>query len=314
MTLALSWLIIFFIPHVIDTVRAYNFHAPSQITAISERLKLTPRGTDIFYASLPQIDSKTDFNTHCQTQERTTAILGCFYKDRIYLYDLKNSDLDGMLEVTAAHEMLHAAYQRLTMIERWWLDQRIVAAYDKVKDDVTIKQLMAYYHEAEPGAEIDELHSILGTVIAPLDTELEGYYKRYFQDRAAIVALNEKYNRVFDQIRAQSEALEAKLAAAEPEIAQALEVYDADRVRLEADIANFNARAKSRGFSSQEQFNTERAVLLSRVEALNARRDEINAKVAEYNADVTELNKLSVRTSALYQSMNGAEAAGALQY
>lgn len=301
-------------PNIIDVVRAYNFHAPPAVVAINKRLKLADRGTDIFYASTPQIDEKDAFNANCGTEERTTAILGCFYKDKIYLYDLKNTDLDGTLEVTAAHEMLHAAYQRLTMFERWWVDKIIVAEYDKVKDDTVIKQLMAYYTKAEPGAEIDELHSILGTVMAKLDPDLENYYAKYFRDRAAVVALNTKYNQVFDDIRTQSEVLEKKLSIEEPEITTLLAQYEADRATLEADIASFNAKAKANQFATQAAFNTERNGLLARIDELNARRDVINAKVETYNADVEALNKLSIYTNELYQSMNGAEAMGTLKY
>jgi hypothetical protein len=302
------------IPRVIDTVRAYNFHAPANIVAIDTRLKFTARGTDIFYASSPQIDSQQEFNNNCGTQERTSAILGCFYKDTIYLYDLKNSELDGTLEVTAAHEMLHAAYQRLSVVERLVVDQMIKEEYEKVKDNSTIKELMSYYSTSEPGEEINELHSILGTTIATLSPNLEHYYSRYFKDRAVVVSLNAQYNRVFAQLNAQTDELEKKLAASEPEITQLLSQYDADRTELETDVANFNARAKAGQFSSQTTFNNERDALLGRITELNKRQATINAKVAEYNADVKELNTISTHTNELYQSMNGATATGALQY
>jgi predicted nucleic acid-binding Zn-ribbon protein len=312
--LFISWVIVFAVPHVIDTVRAYNFQASSKIVAIDERLELTDRGTDIFYASQPQINEKEAFNENCETQERTTAILGCFYRDKIYLYDLRNTELDGTLEVTAAHEMLHAAYQRLTILERWYVDRMVVNAYEKVKDEKTIKELMAYYAESEPGAEVDELHSILGTVIADLDPELENYYKRYFEDRAVVVALNERYNAVFERLSEESKVIEARLAETEPEITLLLAQYNADREQIEADVQSFNTRATANQFASQAAFNAERSRLLSRIDELNQRRDEINARVAQYNADVAALNKLAVHSSELYQSMNGVDVAQELSY
>ena len=313
-TLLISWVIVFVVPHVIDMVRAYNFQAPSNVSAITTRLQLTDRGKDIFYASAPEVDGQLTFNKNCQTQERSAAILGCYFKDRIFLYDLQNEELDGTLEVTAAHEMLHAAYQRLTILERWWVDKQIVAEYQQVKDQPIIKELMAYYTRAEPGAEIDELHSILGTVISKLSPELESYYGRYFKNRTSVVALNEKYNKVFADIKAQTEELEAKLALEEPELNSLLAEYNATRTQLEADIASFNARAKNNGFTSQAQLDKERAALLARVDALNAKRDVINDKISTYNADVAALNKISVHTNQLYQSMNGVQDAGVLQY
>ena len=305
-TLFISWVIIYCVPRIIDVARAYNFHAPDSIVFIKKRLELTDRGTDIFYASTPAVEEKTEFNKNCQTEERSTAILGCFSKDKIYLYNLKNSELDGTLEVTAAHEMLHAAYQRLTIAEHVWLDKRIVAQYDKVKNDASMKELMAYYSKAEPGEEVNELHSILGTTLAKLDPDLENYYKRYFNNRSTVVSLNAKYNKVFTEISEKTTALETKIAAEEPDITQALATYDSDRAQLEKTIASFNSRAKASKFTSQASFDSERNALMRQVEELNARRDDINIKVSTYNADVAELTKLSTRTTALYQSMNGA--------
>lgn len=313
-TLVLSWLIIFVAPRIIDTVRAYNFHAPANVVAIDTRLALTARGTDIFYASEPQINTQTDFNKNCGTEERTTAILGCFSRDRIYLYDLKNTELDGTLEVTAAHEMLHAAYQRLTILERMQVDQMIKDQYEKIKNDKAITQLMAYYEASEPGQEINELHSIIGTTVATLDPKLEQYYRQYFDNRGAVVKLNEKYNEVFTKLQSESEALEAQLSAAETELTALLAQYDQDKTQLEADIVTFNARTKAGNFSSESAFYAARQELLARIDDLNTRRDEINAKVTAYNDKVEALNKISTHTSDLYKSMNGAEATGNLQY
>ena len=305
-TLFMSWVIIYCVPRIVDVVRAYNFHASDSIVFIRKRLELSDRGTDIFYASTPVIQSKDEFNANCQAQERTAAILGCFAADKIYLYNLQNTELDGTLEVTAAHEMLHAAYQRLTIAERYWLDKRILAQYEKVKEDPIIKELMQYYAKAEPGAEINELHSILGTIEAKLDPDLENYYKHYFKNRATVVALNAKYNKVFSEIRDRTAALETKIAAEEPEITQALFSYDTDRAQLEKAIVSFNSRATGGKFTSQAAFVVERNSLTSQVDELNTRRDDINIKVATYNADIAELNAISTRTTVLYQSMNGA--------
>lgn len=43
--------------------------------------------------------------------------------------------------MTAAHEMLHAAYQRLNMFERKHVDEMVMAEYDKIKDQPEIKQI-----------------------------------------------------------------------------------------------------------------------------------------------------------------------------
>ena len=160
-------------PQLLDEFRAQQYTPSSQISAIEQRVTLTSAGKRIFHATSPEVQDSGQFNSSCHSVERTTAILGCYYRDRIYLYNVQNNELDGALDVTAAHELLHAAYARLNAFEQQRVDGLVRAAYQKVKDEPTLKRLMEYYKQAEPGAEVNELHSILGTTIANLDSELE---------------------------------------------------------------------------------------------------------------------------------------------
>lgn len=294
---------------VIDWARASQFTPTTQLATVNERTKLTPRGQQIFYATAPAIQDKTEFNASCQSAERTAAILGCYYLDRIYLYNIQNDELDGTLEVTAAHELLHAAYHRLNYFERQDVDAMVARQYQKVKDQPEISQLMKYYNEAEPGAEADELHSIIGTTISALSTELEHYYARYFTDRATIVALNAKYNAVFSELSRQADELQKQIDAEGPEIKKAQANYDTDLAQLNLDIQSFNARANtSGGFGSQSEFNVARAGLMQRTAALNARQDALNARIHAYNALVDSLNKIAVHVNKLNESINGVDA------
>lgn len=292
---------------VIDSIAASRFQAPERVAAARERIGFTSRGGNIFYASQPTVQDKVEFNNSCGSTERTAAILGCFFEDRIYLYNVSNVELDGALEVTAAHEMLHAAYQRLSLLERDRIDSLIQAEYAKVKDLPMIKDLMDYYKTAEPGAELNELHSILGTTVADLSPELEDYYKRYFTDRAAIVAMNDRYNQVFSKLKERTSELQSKIDDMGSNLKSELSRYESDRVRLETDIKDFNRRADSSRFYSTAQFYSERAELERRVNELNSRRNVINAEVKRYNGYVEELNAVSVHVSELYESINGIE-------
>lgn len=294
---------------LMDVVRAAQFTPTTQLAAANSRIALTMRGQQIFYATAPEIQDKTQFNASCQSAERTAAILGCYYKDRIYLYNIQNEELDGTLEVTAAHEMLHAAYHRLNYFERRDVDAMVQAQYQKVKDQPEISQLMNYYTEAEPGAELDELHSIIGTTIQDISPELERYYDRYFTNRASIVALNAKYSAVFSELSRQADALQKEIDAEGPAIKKEMANYDVDLAQLNLDIQSFNARAGTTGgFSSQSEFTVARAALLQRTNLLNSRQQALNARVAAYNALVERLNGIAVHVNTLNQSINGVSA------
>ncbi len=301
--------VIMYVPQAVDALKASRFTPSSQLASADQRIGFTGRGQQIFYATSPQIEDKIAFNQSCQSSERTAAILGCYYKDRIYLYNIQNDELDGTLEVTAAHEMLHAAYQRLNIIERGHVDDMVKAEYAKIKDQAAIKEIMKYYSQAEPGDEVNELHSIIGTTVRNLSPELESYYSRYFTDRGAVVALNQKYTEVFGKINEQANQLQQKIDEEGPKLKADLATYDADLQQLNLDVQSFNERAKSTGgFSSMSAFEAARTALVARVNTLNARRDALNIRVNDYNAQIESLNKLAVHANELNASINGASA------
>ena len=298
----------FYGPTAIDAVRASSFHPNADIVSVGSRIGLTTRGQQIFYATAPVIEDRDAFNSNCESIERTAAILGCYVRDRIYLYNIQSSELDGALEVTAAHEMLHAAYARLNIFEQARVNKMINAEYAKIKDNPDIKQEMQYYAQAEPGEEVNELHSIIGTTIKDLPSDLEQYYAHYFTDRAAIVAMNTKYTAVFDEVNQQASDLQDKITSEAAAIKQASAQYNADLTQLNSDIESFNERATGGGFSSQYAFTVAHDALSARIQQMKDRQATLNQQIDTYNADVAEYNKLAVRAKQLNQSINGVEA------
>ena len=299
---------------VLDAIKASQFTPSSALASASDRIDLTPRAQQIFYATAPQIEAKEQFNNSCKSTERTTAILGCYYLDRIYLYDIRNAELDGTLEVTAAHEMLHAAYQRLNYFDRQQVDSMVSQQYEAIKDQPEIKQLMAFYSQSEPGAELDELHSIIGTTIQNISPKLEQYYGRYFTNRPAVVALNAKYSAVFSELSKQADDLQKQIDAEGPAIKADMAAYDSDLSQLNFDVESFNARAQVvGGFTTQAEFNVARAGIIQRTSLLNARQNALNARISAYNTTVESLNKIAVHVSTLNQSINGVSAPSGVQ-
>lgn len=299
---------VFYGPQLYDMFRASQFKPSAQVATAEQRIDLTTRGEQIFYATTPVVEDKDQFNKSCESTERTAAILGCYFRDRIYLFNIQNKELDGTLEVTAAHEMLHAAYARLNMFERPHVDEMVQAEYEKIKDQPAIKQIMQYYSKAEPGAERDELHSIIGTTVKDLPPELESYYARYFADRAAVVALNASYNAVFSDLSARADSLQKQIDTARPEIERDLATYNTDLEQLNLDVQNFNARAQAGEFTAQAEFQTARSALVARVNELDARREDLNARVNALNDNITALNAIAVHVNQLNQSLNGVSA------
>lgn len=297
---------------VVDTFLASRYTPPADVAAINTKLQLTHTGETLFYASNPVVESGQVFNGDCKSSDRTEAILGCYSLRRIFVYNVTNPQLSGAEEATAAHELLHAAYDRLNILERPYVDKLVNDEYQKVKDDPTIKQLVTYYNTAEPGALTNELHSIFGTTIQTLSPQLEQYYARYFTDRQAIVAMNQKYNAVFHQVNAQATQLSSEIDAMKPRVENELSQYQTALSQLNADIATFNSRATSGYYQTASQLNADRNALTSRINALNAERNTINANVARYNELVAQENTLSVTVNELNSSINAAPSANGI--
>jgi uncharacterized phage infection (PIP) family protein YhgE len=220
---------------------------------------------------------------------------------RVYVFDVTNPELAGAKEVTIAHEMLHAAYERLNMFERSKIDKLLEDEYYTVQRDAKVQRLMEYYKKAEPAALTNELHSILGTVVADLSPELEQYYARYFNDRQHIVQVNNDYYAVFSEVNAKSKDLADRISVLNDQILKDKDVYQNTMEQLKAEIDAY----KARNYTSVRQSQLDARALNARVGQLESSRQAINAKVEQLNALIEEQNKLNIKATELNNSING---------
>ena len=289
--------------YVVDQINVWNYKPSADIKNIEARSGLGGKGLFYLYASNPQVDGAADFNVNCAKQEARSAILGCYSNRNIYVYNVTNDQLDGIEEVTTAHETLHAAWDRMSKSDRASVSALLEAQYTSMNDS-KLKERMDYYDRTEPGERDNELHSIIGTEVASISPELEQYYRQYFDDRSKVTALYASYDAVFTKLAEESDALYAQLGALSTEIDTLKATYQADATTLSNDIATFNLKAGGGGFTSDSEFNKQRAVLVNRSKALEAQRTLINAKVKLYNDDNAKYQALVVQSEALNKSID----------
>ena len=301
---ALSLFVMWNRQYIVDSIIFWQYQPSAAVQQLTSRAYLTDSGKFIFYASQPRLDGSRAFNTKCDQQEESTAILGCYAANRIYIYNVSNAKLEGIKEVTAVHEMLHAVYQRLSDGERKAVDKLVEAEYEKLKEDPTYTERMAYYARTEPGARNNELYSIIGTEIASISPELEAHYKKYIHDRSKIVAYFANYSGTFTELANHAKALSSQLDALSTEIKEATERYNTNTKQLNADIEAFNKRAETGDFTSQVQFNKERQTLVIRSDNLAAQRDTVNTLVKKFNTLKDEYNDTVTQSNDLYKSIN----------
>lgn len=275
----------------IDQITVAGFRPDPTIEKLVADSGMSERGKFVFYTSRPQIEGREEFNFHCaELLNELSNVLGC-YDGRTYLFDVTDERIDGVESVTAAHEMLHSAYDRLGIFERITVDG-LIKQQLAVTTDSDILELVELYSQTEPGQEINELHSIFGTEARDLLPDLENYYNQYFSDRAKVLEQNDKYNTVFKEMERRAEELEQKTDQMNAEIDGLMAQYDAAAAQLDADIDNFNYRADSGAFASNSSFYAERNALLARQSQLTAQLEAVNAKIYEYNSYVEELQAI----------------------
>ena len=289
-----------------DQIAVWNFSPTDVLETYVDRSTMTELGEFLFYASSPGVNSKESFDEICSSDEEGIGTLGCYLPatGAIHLYDITDERLDGMEEVIAAHEMLHAAWARMGDDELAAIGPLLEEQAQLSEADPEFAARMEFYARSEPGERLNELHSILGTEVAELDARLEKHYADLFSDRQALVALHAVSNQVFVDIEKQAADLVAQLDALAADIETDYATYTAGYDQFDVDVQSFNARATSGDFDSQRQFDREYDALVQRRDDLDALYASISARDATYTALVAQLDALNADVDELNSSIN----------
>ncbi len=290
--------------YVVDAVQYYQFKPSQAIEKVADEAGLTDSAKFTFYAVHPVIESSKPFNRHCQRREANSPILGCYAAGKIYIFDVTDERLDGLKTVTAAHELLHAEYDRLPESEKKRLEPLLMSAYKKVatKD---LDERMKYYEKTEPGESVNELHSIIGTEFPSIGGELEQYYKKYFKDRQAIVTLHDQVQSTFDTLSKEADTLINQIEKLATTINNDTSQYNTDIEELNTLVDNFNKKAaETGGFTTQAEFQSARQELLVKSNELSSFRQKIQSNIATYKTLITKLDAINAKSAALNQSLD----------
>lgn len=292
---------------VTDAVTVWQYDPTPAIAGYVARSGMSERGRFLFYASTPSIVEGDAFDALCSRDQPDIGVLGCYTlaDGRIYLYEITNLELQAFEVVVAAHEMLHAAWDRLSTAEQAALAELLEEAFATVDPDDELVSRIASYEDFDPASRIPELYAIIGTELADLPDALERHYATYFDDRAAVVAQWEQVEAIFLELEAELDRLSAELDRLAAEIEAEQVAANQAAATLEADIAAFNDRAsRPGGYTSQSAFERDRQALITRQSALTASIDATNLKVDAYNALVDEFTALNEQAAALDKDLN----------
>jgi len=293
-----------------DRAIALQFEPDPELLTYVRDASLTGEGEVYLFASLPEIVPAGEFDRYCSRDEPGIGVLGCYRlaEKRIYLYDVSDERLEAMEPVIAAHEMLHAAWDRFTTTEKERLGVLLEEGFAALPDDHPLHERIASYEANDPNSRIPELYALMGTEISELPDQLEAHYAEYFVDRQAVVALADQVYAVFASFDSELQSLADDLEARSDSIDALKAQYELDAAVLGADIRVYNDRVArynaGEDVAGANKFDDERDNLIARQEALKAERDEILQEIDEYNALLDQLNILNQELGELNQGIN----------
>jgi len=295
--LGVSWLVDQQV--VWDLWQGLGYRPDETVQEIEEALELTGTGRRVFAATRPVVEEAGAFNGHCGEHGDDVSVLGCYTDGQIYIYRITDEQLELANKVTAAHELLHAVWERMGESERAevkaWLEEV------RAQNAEWWEKELETYDEAD---ELEEVYTRAGTKLANLPAGLEEHYAKYFRNRARIVEMYKAYEAPFEKLRGEMSELYDEIERVRVEIEQEREQYLRDVDALDARIDQFNACADTAGCFTAAEFNAQRGELVTEREALEARRVSLNQKIDENNARVDEYTARQEALGGLYDLMD----------
>lgn len=296
-------LIVFNRDWIKDFWRGLSYKPSTEMAQIRDKLDLTSQGEFLFNASQPVLNESEDFNEICRFEkDEENAVLGCYREENIYVYNIEDSELDGIRELTAAHELLHAVWARMGESERMNYADSLSEVLKQNKE--ILEDELGTYDSNE---QKEELYVRAGTEIKKLPNDLEKHFATIFKNQDKVVDYYNKYISVFNNLKAEMEGLMAEMNRLQGVIDEKTVFYEQRANQLNAEIVEFNNCAEMAGcFTSQWAFYQRRNALIAEQAETERLYDEINSLIDEYNINVEKYNQDVISNKKLNQKINSA--------
>ena len=176
------------------------------IADLIEKTSMTAEARTLFLNARPRIEGTADLKGNC-SNESGAHTLGCFLavkecqtgglssgcsvNTQIHLLQIDRPDAHDLIYVSAAHEMLHAAYEKLPPDDRLQIDRQLEAALPQL-DQCRLDTNLGAYADRVGADRMNELHSVLATEFAILPPGLQSHFNRYFANRQLVVSAHDR--------------------------------------------------------------------------------------------------------------------------
>lgn len=281
-----------------DWLKVRGYRQPAAIVKLADQDTMNDYTRHLFYLNKPQLlNTVASFRKYCP-ENKDTIVLGCYHPDQngIFIYNVQDPALTGIQQVTAAHEVLHAVYARLSGKDRSALNSQLEDFYHHGLKDPRVIAEVKLYQKTEPNDVLDEMSCTFGTEVAKLPAPLDAYYQRFFTRRAAIVAYEHQYEGEFtsrqstikhddQQLTTMKQQIDAQQAALGYQLTQ----INADRSHLSSLLASGQTGAYN---AAVPGFNNEIATYNADIDHLQTAIDSYNQLVAARNLVAGQLTTL----------------------
>jgi uncharacterized protein YukE len=282
-------------------LRGYN--PPATVSSLVSDDDMTQKARHIFYVNHPVIESDvTQFRQDCGQSEKT-IILGCYHSNQagIFVFDVQVPRLAGIQQVTSAHEMLHAAYDRLNSKDRKQINSLLEDYYTNDLKDQRLIDTINAYKQSEPNDLVNEMHSIFGTEVANLPPALENYYSRYFTDRHKIADYAAAYQAEFTSRDAAIKADDAQLAAMKSQIDSQEQALQDELIQINSDRARLESE---RNGGQIDLYNSQVPVFNGEVGDYNSGVLKLRQEISAYNSLVDSRNAIAKELASLDKAID----------
>ena len=282
-----------------DTYRSYFYEPSATVEQLANRSGMSEHGRRLFYGGQPELLSGESFSQECQFAD-LGLVLGCYKSADIFILDVDEDELEPVEPVTAAHEMLHVHYARISIDEERQLEELLDRQLELVTNQRVLDEIDGY--KKDPNADLyNEMHSIFGTELAELIPELEEHYAQFFDDRSLVVAESDTYEAVFIALEDQIEEFDAQLAS----LGERIDTLESEIDNLNGQITSDRARLQSLLDSNQiEQYNASVPGFNSLVNSHNSKVEQVKTLIAQFNEIVEERNDNVAAKNNLIKSLD----------
>lgn len=297
---AVAMIFIFNRDKVYDYYRGLVYKPSAMMAQIRTDLNLTAKGEFLFNSAQPVLSEREEFNENCRASGNEIAILGCYTNLNIYVYNIEDKQLDGIRELTAAHELLHVVYAKMNTDERMAMKQDLEQVYKENRE--FLEDELDIYVGTE---RYEELYVRAGTEVKNLPQNLEEHYAKIFRNQDKVVDFYDKYIAVFRRLEAELKALEVELDNLDAEINNKTNEYERRVAEYSVRVNEFNNCADTAGcFITEVSFNASRIELLNERAEIESLYDELTDLVAKYNELVQKYNNYILETEHLNNKIN----------